>query len=118
MAEWLNTFDSKNNEIMKSKGIAYLLWLISIFGWLGFHRFYLGKIGTGILWIITGGVLGIGSLIDLFTLGGQVFASSGVDALSNFFVSLLRSVSGTRRGFGSPARTQILTLWATWSRLR
>jgi TM2 domain-containing membrane protein YozV len=72
LAEWLNTFDSKNNEIMKSKRIAYLLWLISIFGWLGFHRFYLGKIGTGILWIITGGVLGIGSLIDLFTLGGQV----------------------------------------------
>lgn len=57
---------------MKSKGIAYLLWLISFFGWLGFHRFYLGKIGTGILWIITGGVFGIGSLIDLFTLGGQV----------------------------------------------
>ncbi len=57
---------------MKSKGIAYLLWLISFFGWLGFHRFYLGKIGTGIIWIITGGVFGIGSLIDLFTLGGQV----------------------------------------------
>jgi TM2 domain-containing membrane protein YozV len=57
---------------MKSKGIAYVLWLLSIFGWLGFHRFYLGKVGTGILWIITGGVCGIGALIDLFTLGGQV----------------------------------------------
>lgn len=57
---------------MKSKGLAYLLWLLSIFGWLGFHRFYIGKIGTGILWIITGGVFGIGAFIDLFTLGGQV----------------------------------------------
>jgi len=57
---------------MKSKGIAYLLWLISIFGWLGFHRFYLHKFGTGIIWILTGGVAGIGSLIDLFILGGQV----------------------------------------------
>lgn len=57
---------------MKSKGIAYTLWLLSIFGWLGFHRFYLGKIGTGILWIITGGLLGLGSLFDLFTLGGAV----------------------------------------------
>lgn len=57
---------------MKSKGFAYLLWLISIFGWLGFHRFYIGKIGTGILWIITGGVFGIGALLDLFTLGSQV----------------------------------------------
>jgi len=58
--------------IMKSKGIAYLLWLLSIFGVLGFHRFYLGKIGTGILWFFTGGLLGLGALIDLFTLGGKV----------------------------------------------
>ena len=57
---------------MKSKVVAYLLWLISIFGWLGIHRFYLGKIGTGIIWIFTGGLFGIGSLIDLFTLGGKV----------------------------------------------
>jgi len=57
---------------VKSKGTAYFLWLISFFGWFGFHRFYLGKIETGIIWIITGGVFGFGALIDLFTLGGQV----------------------------------------------
>ncbi len=57
---------------MKSKGVAYVLWCVSIFGWLGIHRFYLGKVGTGIVWIVTGGVFGVGSLIDLFTLGGQV----------------------------------------------
>jgi TM2 domain-containing membrane protein YozV len=57
---------------MKSKGTAYFLWLISIFGWLGFHHFYLGKLGKGIVWIVTGGVFGIGSTIDLFTLGGDV----------------------------------------------
>ena len=56
----------------KSKAPPHLLWLISIFGWLGIHRFYLGKIGTGIIWIFTGGLFGIGSLIDLFTLGGKV----------------------------------------------
>lgn len=56
----------------KSKGVAYLLWLLGIFGWLGFHRFYLGKWGTGILWIITFGLFGIGAFIDLFTLGGKV----------------------------------------------
>ena len=61
-----------NGNTMKSKGVAYFLWLISIFGWLGFHRFYIGKIGTGILWIITGGLFGIGALFDLFTLGGKV----------------------------------------------
>lgn len=56
----------------KSKGVAYLLWLFSGFGWLGLHRFYLDKWGTGILWILTGGFFGIGSLVDLFTLGGKV----------------------------------------------
>ena len=57
---------------MKSKFIAYLLWFFSFFGWLGFHRFYIGKIGTGLIWMFTGGVCGFGSLIDLFTLGSQV----------------------------------------------
>ena len=56
----------------KSKGVAYLLWLLSIFGWLGFHRFYLGRWGTAILWILTGGLFGFGAFFDLFTLGGKV----------------------------------------------
>ena len=57
---------------MKSKGSAYLLWLFSGFGWLGFHHFYLGKIAKGIIWILTFGIFGLGSFIDIFTLGGAV----------------------------------------------
>ncbi len=57
---------------MKSKSVAYVLWLVSIFGWLGFQRFYLRKVGTGIIWILTFGVGGLGALTDMFTLGGQV----------------------------------------------
>lgn len=57
---------------MKSKGTAYLFWLLSLFGWLGFHHFYLQKPVKGVIWIFTGGVFGAGSLIDLFTLGTQV----------------------------------------------
>ncbi len=34
------------------------------FGVLGVHRFITGKIGTGILWLITGGCFGIGWLVD------------------------------------------------------
>jgi hypothetical protein len=57
---------------MYSVGIAYLLWLLSGFGALGFHRFYLGKIFTGLLWMFTGGLGMIGSIYDLITLPGQV----------------------------------------------
>ena len=57
---------------MKNKSTAYLFWLVSIFGWLGFHQFYLNKPVKGILYIFTFGIFGVGAFIDLFTLGGQV----------------------------------------------
>lgn len=43
-------------------------WFLAImcffFGALGVHRFMVGKIGTGILYIFTGGLFGIGVLVD------------------------------------------------------
>jgi hypothetical protein len=52
--------------------LAYLLWLFSGCGMLGFHRFYLGKIPSGVLWMFTFGLFGIGSIYDFFTLPSQV----------------------------------------------
>jgi len=50
-----------------------LAWIFQTFvGLFGIHRFYMGKIGTGILWLLTGGLLGIGWLYDFCTLNGQV----------------------------------------------
>lgn len=48
-------------------------WLITVLlcffvGFLGVHRFYNGKIGTGILMLITFGGLGIWSIIDLIII--------------------------------------------------
>jgi len=68
---------------MYSTGLAYLLWLLSGCGWMGFHRFYLGKIGTGILWMCTGGLFGIGSIYDLVTLSRQVKEANCAKAILN-----------------------------------
>lgn len=57
---------------MKSKFVAYLLWFF--LGLFGVHKFYLGKIGVGILYLCTGGLFTIGWFIDLFTPGTQVDA--------------------------------------------
>ena len=49
--------------------VGYIIW---IFGFLGAHRFYMGKWVTGIVYLFTGGLVGIGLLYDLWTLNGQV----------------------------------------------
>ncbi|MDR0909918.1 MAG: TM2 domain-containing protein [Spirochaetaceae bacterium] len=54
----------------KSKMVAYLLWFF--LGWCSAHKFYLGKTGMGILYLLTAQLAGIGWIIDLFTLGNQV----------------------------------------------
>lgn len=50
----------------KNKWVAFCLCFF--FGYLGAHRFYEGKIGTGILYLFTGGLFGIGWLVDLIII--------------------------------------------------
>lgn len=50
----------------KSKWVAFFLCFF--LGVLGFHRFYVGKIGTGILYLLTGGLLGIGAIVDCISI--------------------------------------------------
>jgi len=57
---------------MKSKFTAYFLWFGGFIFLCGLHRLYIGKTGTGLLWLFTLGLCGIGQLIDIFTLGSQV----------------------------------------------
>ena len=56
----------------KETGIAYAMMLFTLIGVCGIQHFYMGKIGRGVLWLLTGGLLGVGIVIDLFTLPSQV----------------------------------------------
>lgn len=46
--------------------------LLTFLGLFGIHRFYMGKIFTGILWLLTGGLFLVGYLYDYWTLNGQI----------------------------------------------
>jgi TM2 domain-containing membrane protein YozV len=52
--------------------MAYILWLACLFGFCGIHRFYARKPLTGLLWLFTIGLLGIGQLIDLFLIPSMI----------------------------------------------
>jgi len=50
-----------------------LAWILQTFvGYLGFHRFYMGKWVTGILYLISGGLFGVGWVYDFCTLNTQI----------------------------------------------
>ena len=52
----------------RSLGVAYGLWALCLVGVAGIHRFYAGRMITGLIWLVTWGLFGIGLLIDLFIL--------------------------------------------------
>ncbi|MFL1381806.1 MULTISPECIES: TM2 domain-containing protein [unclassified Nocardiopsis] len=59
-------------------------WLVTVLlsfflGYLGVHRFYVGKIGTGVLMLITCGGVGVWALIDfIMVLLGKFKDSDGL----------------------------------------
>lgn len=62
---------SVNSVSPKSKTVALIL---AIFlGYLGIHRFYVGKVGSGIIWFITAGFFAIGWIYDIIKILSGTF---------------------------------------------
>ena len=56
-----------------------LAWILLTFlGILGVHRMYMGKWLSGILYLLTGGLLGLGVLYDFWTLNDQITVINSV----------------------------------------
>ena len=62
----IESIDEFQNKSEKNGLFAFLICVF--FGTLEFHRFYVGKIGTGVLYLLTAGCLGIGWLVDMIRL--------------------------------------------------
>ena len=70
------------NTSPKSRLVAFLL--CTFLGSLGIHRFYVGKVGTGILWLLTLGCFGIGTLIDWIVILCGTFKDNNGLNVSNW----------------------------------
>ncbi len=67
--------DLKYVEGPKDYNVAWIL--LTFLGILGIHRFYMGKLLTGVLYLLTGGVFLIGIIYDYWTLNEQLSEVNG-----------------------------------------
>ena len=82
-------FDKQKDKLLSSNSISSSQqdWLVALLlcffiGVIGAHRFYVGKIGTGLLMVFTLGGLGIWTFIDLILIIVGKFKNKDGELLS------------------------------------
>ncbi len=85
---------------MKDKNIAYLCWAACFVGVCGLQRIYNGKLGSGLLYLFTFGLLGIGQFVDLFLIPGMVREANAQLALDGADPALVLAAGGGRALLG------------------
>ncbi len=96
----------KNNQNQDRLLVSYVLCGAGFFGIGGLHRLYNGKIGTGLLWLCTGGLFYIGQLVDLVIIPNMVeeyeqklrlkagVSSAGIPMNERIFISQVHQPNG------------------------
>jgi TM2 domain-containing membrane protein YozV len=85
----LQLLASEMTKKQKSGGVAWILWIFA--AGFGGHRFYLGRIGTGVAMLLTLGGLGIWAFIDLFLLSGMIRETN--EKIENEIISEIKLIS-------------------------
>ena len=93
-------------EVVSDKSRSIVLGLAALFGVLGVHRFYVGKIGTGVLMFLTGGGAAIWWIIDLVRISAGEFRDAHGSAVLDWGVDL----SGAERPSVPELEEEIYTL--------
>lgn len=96
----------KNNQNQDRLLVSYLLCGAGFLGIGGLHRLYNGKIGTGLLWLCTGGLFYIGQVVDLLIIPNMVdeyeqklrlkagVSSAGIPMNERIFISQVHQPNG------------------------
>ena len=65
-------FDMALRDKLREPGTMTLLAAIGFIGVAGIHRFMLGQVGMGILYLLTGGLCWIGTIVDMVRMSSMV----------------------------------------------
>ena len=96
----------KNNQNQDRLLVSYILCGAGFLGIGGLHRLYNGKIGTGLLWLCTGGLFYIGQVVDLLIIPNMVdeyeqklrlkagVSSAGIPMNERIFISQVHQPNG------------------------